>query len=151
MYAPKATVAKARDLRRRLSLPEVILWTAIRGRRLAGVRFRRQHPVGPYILDFYCEAVQLAVEVDGSGHEDPDRARHDARRTVWLNAQGIAVLRIPAREVLGNLEGVLANLKARTANPPPVGEDWTDAIDAIDAFDTFAPPFTALRAGILRA
>ncbi|GAA0611861.1 endonuclease domain-containing protein [Brevundimonas kwangchunensis] len=129
MYAPKAAVAKARDLRRRLSLPEVILWTVIRGRRLGGVPFRRQHPVGPYILDFYCEASRLAVEVDGSGHEDPDRARHDARRTVWLNAQGIAVLRIPARDVLDNLEGVLATLKARAANPPPPGERDREAVE----------------------
>ena len=113
MYAPKVTVDRARDLRRRMTLPEVILWTAIRGQRLAGARFRRQHPIGPYILDFYCEEARLAVEVDGSGHDHPDQARHDARRTEWLGLRDIAVLRIPARDVLEDLSGVLDVIRAR--------------------------------------
>ena len=132
MYPPKPTVEKARDLRRRMTLPEVILWQAIRGRKLGGARFRRQHPVGPYILDFYCDEARLAVEVDGSGHEHPDQARHDARRTQWLNLRGITVHRIAARDVLGNLEGVLAGLTQRVCGqpppplrgpPPPMGEE----------------------------
>ena len=122
MDAPKITIQRARELRRRLTLPEVILWQALRGRRLDGIRFRRQHPVGPYILDFYCEDAKLAVEVDGSGHEHPDQWRHDGRRTEWLGLRGIAVMRIAARDVLGNLEGVLARLKDRVQNPPPLGE-----------------------------
>ena len=112
MYPPKSTIARARKLRRTLTLPEVILWQAIRRQGL-GVRFRRQHPVGPYILDFYCEEARLAVEVDGVIHEHPDRIRHDARRTAWLNQRGITVFRIAARDILGNLEGVLVSLKAR--------------------------------------
>ncbi|MFN4186018.1 MAG: endonuclease domain-containing protein [Hyphomonas sp.] len=112
MHAPKKTVAKARELRRKLTLPEVILWTALRGERL-GARFRRQHPIGPYILDFYCETLKLALEVDGSSHDHPDQARHDMRRTQWLNLRGISVLRIPARDVLGNLDGVLGMIRRR--------------------------------------
>jgi len=112
MRPPKSTIARARKLRQTLTLPEVILWQAIRRQRL-GVRFRRQHPVGPYVLDFYCEEARLAVEVDGVSHEHPDRIRHDARRTAWLNQRGIAVFRIAARDILGNLEGVLVSLKAR--------------------------------------
>lgn len=119
MYPPKPTIARARKLRRTLTLPEVILWQAIRGRKLGGVRFRRQHPVGPYVLDFYCEGARLAVEVDGVSHEHPDRIRHDARRTAWLNLRGITVYRIAARDVLGNLEGVLVSLKARTTRALP--------------------------------
>ena len=122
MDVPKITIQRARELRRALTLPEVILWQALRGRRLDGIRFRRQHPVGPYILDFYCEDAKLAVEVDGSGHEHPDQGRHDDRRTEWLNRQGIAVMRMAARDVLGNLEGVLTRLKERVRNPPPLGE-----------------------------
>ena len=113
MYPPKITVERARELRRKLTLPEGLLWSALRGRRLDGIRFRRQHPEGPYILDFYCEDAKLAVEVDGSGHEHPDQARHDNRRTEWLNLRGIAVYRIAARDVLANLEGVLEALKHR--------------------------------------
>lgn len=119
MYPPKQTVERARDLRRRLTLPEVILWGALRGRRQDGARFRRQHPVGPYILDFYCEAARLAVEVDGSGHDQPDQARHDRRRTEWLNLRGISVLRIPARDVLETLDGVLQVISQRLCRPPP--------------------------------
>ena len=103
----RATVEKARDLRRRLTPPEVRLWAELRGGRLAGQRVRRQHPVGPFILDFYCAAAKLAIEVDGLGHEDPDRARADVRRTEWLADQGIAVLRVTAEEVRTNLDGVL--------------------------------------------
>ena len=115
MYPPKITIQRARALRRKMTLPEVLLWRALRKRRLGKTRFRRQHPVGPFILDFYCEATQLAVEVDGSGHEDPDQMRYDAERTEWLTLRGIEVLRIPATAVLNNLDGVLAGLNARAS------------------------------------
>ena len=132
MYPPQQTVERARELRRKLTLPEVVLWNAIRGRRLGSARFRRQHPRGPYILDFFCEDARLAVEVDGSGHEHPDQHAHDVRRTAWLNARGIEVHRISARDVLENLEGVLTDLKRRVRSepppplrrpPPPMGEE----------------------------
>ncbi len=112
MEAPKITVDRARTLRRKLTLPEVFLWGALRGGRL-GVRFRRQHPIGPYILDFYCDEARLAVEVDGDGHLHPDQAAHDARRTEWLNLRGITVYRVAARDVLSNLEGVCASIRHR--------------------------------------
>lgn len=112
MEAPELTVRRAKDLRRKLTLPEVLLWQAVRGERL-DARFRRQHPIGPYILDFYCDAAKLAVEIDGQVHDHPERIAHDRRRTAWLAVRGITVLRIPAPEVLRNLEGVLAGLKDR--------------------------------------
>ncbi|NJC42714.1 very-short-patch-repair endonuclease [Brevundimonas alba] len=132
MEAPKLTIARARELRRRPSLPEALLWARLRGQRLAGLRFRRQHPVGPYILDFYCVAVRLAVEVDGRVHDDPDRQAHDERRTNWLNGQGIQVLRIAAMSVFQNMDGVLEGIRLRAADPlhhaahgppPPEGEE----------------------------
>jgi len=132
MYAPQKTVERARELRRKLSLPEGLLWAALRGRRLDGIRFRRQHPEGPYILDFYCEEARLAVEVDGAVHEHPDQQAHDARRTEWLGLRGIAVYRIAARDVLGDLEGVLTSIRQRVRRkpppplrgpPPPMGEE----------------------------
>ena len=129
MDAPKITIQRARELRRKLTLPEVVLWQALRGRRLDGIRFRRQHPVGPYILDFYCEEAKLAVEVDGSGHEHPDQGRHDDRRTKWLTLHGIAVYRIAARDVLANPDGVLTCLKERVRNPPPLGEGDPEGVE----------------------
>lgn len=132
MDAPDLTVARARELRRRMTLPEVVLWQAVRKGRL-GARFRRQHPIGPWILDFYCNACRLAVEIDGASHDDPDRLARDRRRATWLAKRGIATVRIPARSVLGNLEGVLEGLKVRLAQgplhrrsggpPPPAGEE----------------------------
>ena len=134
MEAPRLTIARARSLRRKLTLPEGLLWIELRGRKLGGHRFRRQHPVGPYILDFYCDERRLAVEVDGQGHEQPDQIRHDQRRTVWLNARGVTVMRIAARDVLGNLEGVLRAIKLKAmasplhrpsdGPPPPAGEEY---------------------------
>ncbi|HEY1225143.1 MAG TPA: endonuclease domain-containing protein [Brevundimonas sp.] len=113
MEAPKQTVERARELRRRMTLPEVLVWDALRARKLKGHRFRRQHPLGPYILDFYCDEAKLAVEVDGQGHELPDQAEHDRRRTEWLELRGVTVLRIPARDVLEDLSAVVEMIGRR--------------------------------------
>ena len=131
-YAPKKTVARARDLRRTMTLPEVLLWQQIRGRRLDGIRFRRQHPIGPHILDFFCEDARLAVEVDGESHSQAEAVEHDNRRTEWLNARGISVVRIPARDVLSELAAVVDHIQRQVRDqpppplrgpPPPMGED----------------------------
>jgi len=101
------TVERARELRRRLTPPEARLWTRLRGRQLRGLKFRRQHPIGPFILDFYCAEARLAVEVDGRGHDHPDRLDHDRRRTAWLRAHGVRVIRLAAEAVRVELDGVL--------------------------------------------
>jgi very-short-patch-repair endonuclease len=98
-------------LRRTLTPPEARLWVHLRGRQLAGLKFRRQHPAGPYVLDCYCMEARLAVEVDGQMHADPDRAEHDRRRTAWLATRGIAVLRIVAEDVRVSLDGVLTLIR----------------------------------------
>ena len=74
------------------------------------MKIRRQHPVGPYLLDFYCPAARLCIEVDGLIHSDPDQTRHDQRRDGWLKAQGIAVVRVPATDVRHDLETVLLHI-----------------------------------------
>ena len=109
MRAPLLTFKRARALRRAMTLPEVLLWQALRGGQVGGMRFRRQHPIGPYVLDFYCPALRLAVEIDGAAHDIPAQASHDLRRDAWLAAQGIRVLRVPAADVLSEekREGVL--------------------------------------------
>jgi very-short-patch-repair endonuclease len=110
MRAPSKTVVRAGQLRRKMSLPEGLLWRALRGKRLADLRFRRQHPIGPYILDFYCPMHRLCVEVDGAGHDFLERALRDERRDAWLNDQGIRVVRFRAADVLDerNLDNVAA-------------------------------------------
>jgi very-short-patch-repair endonuclease len=85
MDAPGETRDFARSLRRKLSLPEGLLWRAIKGRKLAGLHFRKQHPIGPYVLDFYCHEAKLAVEVDGQSQGlDGSRKRTNAVTPGWL-------------------------------------------------------------------
>lgn len=109
MRAERRTFHRAKELRRDLSLPEVILWECLRARRLQGLRFRRQHPVGPYILDFFHAEGRLAAEVDGAQHDLPGQMAHDARRDAWLADHGIHVMRIAASDILNEraLEGIL--------------------------------------------
>ena len=104
---PVRTVERARALRRMMTPPEARLWSRLRGKRLRGLKFRRQHPIDPFILDFHCAEVRLAVEVDGQGHDHPDRVAHDRRRTAWLHGQGVRVIRLAAEAARTELEGVL--------------------------------------------
>jgi very-short-patch-repair endonuclease len=92
-----------------MSLPEVLLWQQLRARP-SGLKFRRQHPSGPYDLDFYCGDARLAVEIDGESHERGDRPERDSIRDHWLDQHGITTMRIPGAEVLRNLEGVLLGI-----------------------------------------
>ena len=94
----------AKFLRRRLSLPEGLLWRAIKGGKADGLKFRKQHPIGPYVLDFYCNAVRLCVEVDGGSHGFGNRAQLDRQRDAWLIDKGIRTLRISATCVLGEVD-----------------------------------------------
>jgi very-short-patch-repair endonuclease len=107
MHAPEATIENARRLRREVTPPEARLWMALRRRAAGGLRFRRQHPIGPYVLDFYCDSAKLAVEVDGFAHVTGDHPERDARRDEWLALRGIRTLRIDARGVREELDGVV--------------------------------------------
>jgi very-short-patch-repair endonuclease len=104
-----------------MSLPEVKLWDCLRGNRLGGIRFRRQHPVGPFVLDFYCPAARLAVEVDGGHHDHPAHIISDRRRDAWLAERGIRTMRFAATDILHDeaLEGVLTMIAKAAAVPPP--------------------------------
>ena len=97
---------RAREQRRRPSLPEGLLWQALR-LRPQGFKFRRQHPFGWYIADFYCPAARLIVEVDGESHLMGANPEHDARRDRWLVTQGLRVIRFSARDVMRDLEAVV--------------------------------------------
>jgi very-short-patch-repair endonuclease len=89
-----------------MTLPEVALWQQLR-HRPDGLKFRRQHPAGPYVLDFYCEEARLCIEVDGAVHDFGDAPTADAHRDRWLAEAGIGTVRIAAADVLRNLNGVL--------------------------------------------
>ncbi len=123
----------ARKLRREMTLPEVLLWRELRGNKL-GPKFRRQHPVGPYIADFYCSSARLIVEVDGEAHDRGNNPERDAAKDAYLLGLGFRVLRIAAVDVLRNLEGVLLAIGEaadtplhRSAVPLPAGgEEFND-------------------------
>jgi very-short-patch-repair endonuclease len=85
---------RARAMRKTMTEPEVMLWSRLRGRTPDRPTFRRQHPFGSIILDFYCPAARLAVEVDGSTHWDEDARAKDAARDRWLMSQGVHMHRI---------------------------------------------------------
>lgn len=117
MDAPRRTVLRARQLRRTLTPPEVRLWLALR-QRPSGLKFRRQHPIGPYILEYYCDAAKLAIEVDGAVHDIVAIAIADRRREAWLAERSIVVLRFKAADVLRHLDEVTDAI-CRTALAAP--------------------------------
>ena len=94
----------AQRLRRKLSTPEVLLWSRLRRREPGKPVFRRQHPVGPYVVDFYCAKAGPAIELDGAGHDMGNRPQRDLRRTAWLEARGRTVMRIPANDLMRRLD-----------------------------------------------
>jgi very-short-patch-repair endonuclease len=112
--------ARARSLRKSMSSAERKLWRGLRAKRLDGARFRRQHPLGPFIADFVCLEARLIVEVDGGQHTEDDRAASDARRDRWLVSEGYRVMRVTTAEVYGNLVGVLDTIWAALQETPPV-------------------------------
>jgi very-short-patch-repair endonuclease len=107
MRAPKKVIGNALRLRRSMSVPEARLWSRLRWRAPGKPVFRRQRPMGPYVLDFYCAKARLAIEVDGISHDMGDRPERDMRRDAWLEKHGVTVLRIPAAELTKGIDDVV--------------------------------------------
>ena len=95
-----------------MSPPEQRLWAELSGRKLDGLKFRRQHPLDPYILDFYCPEKRLCVEVDGESHSMGDNPERDIRRDAFLTHAGIRTLRLSARTVLHDMGAALRTIQA---------------------------------------
>jgi very-short-patch-repair endonuclease len=102
-----------------MSLPEVLLWRALRDRP-DGLKFRRQHPSGPFILDFFCSDARLAVEVDGEAHSRGDRPRRDEERDAWFLEAGVETFRIAAAEVLRDTDAVVRAIVAQATGRLPL-------------------------------
>ena len=129
LAGPPSTVTKARQLRKRMSWPEVILWRRLR-QRPCGLKFRRQHPAGPYVLDFFCSDALVAIEVDGISHDMAGRPALDQRRADWLQERGVELIRVSAKEVTRAADAVAESIVAACfarlsplhqpgAGPPP--------------------------------
>jgi very-short-patch-repair endonuclease len=113
---------RRRELRRNQSDAERALWAKVRNKQFFGMKFFRQYSIGPYILDFYCPTVNLAVELDGGQHNQSDNREHDAARSDYLKAQGIDVMRFWNNEVLFDIRSVLSKLALKVTPPlhPPL-------------------------------
>ncbi len=103
---------RARNLRKTMSDGERKLWRALRAKQIEGLRFRRQHPIGRYIVDFVCLERRLIVEVDGGHHTEDEQIACDALRDQWLAAEGYRVMRVPNAEVFSNIAGVVDTIWA---------------------------------------
>jgi len=114
--AVQTLLRHARDMRLAPTPAERKLWRGLRNHQIAGLKFRRQMPLGPYIVDFFCASARLVVEVDGVSHID---APADVVRDAWLKRQGIRVLRITNFAVFSNLEGILIAIERAASTPPP--------------------------------
>ena len=100
-----------KSLRKSLTSAEATLWTLLKGKQLEGRKFRRQHSVGYYILDFYCSSENLAVELDGQHHFTDEGLKHDEERTKFLNSKNIRVIRFENEEVFQSPQDVLNEIK----------------------------------------
>jgi very-short-patch-repair endonuclease len=119
----RVMTTRAKKLRGNMTDAEARFWKALRRDQFNGLHFRRQHPVGPFTLDFYCPMLRLAIEFDGGQHAV--QQKQDGRRTRFLSEKGIAVVRYWNNDVLGNLQGVLEDLidvaekRSREVTPSP--------------------------------
>jgi BirA family biotin operon repressor/biotin-[acetyl-CoA-carboxylase] ligase len=118
---PHRRTDRAKALRHRMTDTERYLWTHLRAHRLADHKFKRQQPIGPYVVDFVCFASKLVIEVDGGQHQGSES---DRVRDAWLQEQGYRVLRFWDNEVLTNLPGVLEMIAGLLApSPPPLSRE----------------------------
>lgn len=118
--AAQTIFSNAQTLRKELTKAEAILWKALRGRRLENLKFRRQHPMGSFILDFYCHEIKLAIELDGKIHNLAENKEYDIARTNRLNDMGITVLRFTNDEVKLRLKFVKERILLHSMNFPPL-------------------------------
>jgi very-short-patch-repair endonuclease len=110
MKNSQTCTARARKLRHEATEAEKLLWSKLRARQLSGVKFRRQVPIGSYIMDFVSFERRLVVEIDGGQHAEAESRDYDKQRTTWLKSRGFRVLRFWSDDVLTNLEGVLTRI-----------------------------------------
>src|SRR5436309_4459260 len=110
MHNAKALEERRRELRSALTPAEALLWKSLQHSQLSGKKFRRQHSIDKYIVDFYSPDCRLAIELDGDAHFTEGGAEYDAARTEFLTKKGIRVLRFENREIFDNLDLVIAEI-----------------------------------------
>ena len=114
MPLPQTLLEFARKLRKEQSDAEQLLWRILRNRNFCGLKFRRQYPIGGYILDFFCDELNLVIELDGGGHAASEQVAYDEERTKILNGAGIRVIRFWNHDLLNETEAVLEEIYRQT-------------------------------------
>jgi very-short-patch-repair endonuclease len=109
--ATPETIEFAKNLRKKMTVCEKILWKRLKDKNIRGVKFRRQHPIGYYIADFYCHEARLVIEVDGPVHSNSERKEHDENRTAELDRLGIRVIRFTNKEIKTNIKRVMQTIR----------------------------------------
>jgi very-short-patch-repair endonuclease len=133
MRRDPVTLDRARELRRNETAAEKRIWSRLRAHRFLGFKFRRQFPIGRYVVDFVCLSAHLVIEIDGDSHSDDRAEALDAARTAWLETQGFRVVRFWNHDVIEGtddvmesifyaLEGSAVHIRAPLPNPLPCGE-----------------------------
>jgi very-short-patch-repair endonuclease len=117
LRSERKTLERARDLRKRMTDAETILWARIRPRECPTFRFRRQHPVGPYIADFACPLSRLVIEVDGATHGSDEEIAYDQKRDAFMHAHGWTVIRITNDDIYRRQHDTVDTILQQT--PPP--------------------------------
>ncbi len=102
---------RRRKLRNNMTPAEIKLWCILKGKDFTNYKFRRQHGIGPYIVDFYCPQLRLIIELDGSQHLEPKSIVYDKKRTQYFNSLNIKVIRFLNNEILGNIAGVIMKIE----------------------------------------
>ena len=117
--AEPSTYKNAQILRNNETQTEKVLWNRLRNKAL-GVKFRRQHPIGDYIVDFYCHKLKLVIELDGKYHEKPNQIRMDEFKEEALKESGIKIIRFPDESVVNDIDSVVEKIKNNIANADPL-------------------------------
>jgi very-short-patch-repair endonuclease len=107
-----AKLEQAKELRRRSTRAEKLLWEVLRAKRLEGFKFVRQAPIGPFVVDFACRSRRLIIEVDGATHSTDDEIASDAKRSIYLEKVGYRIIRVQNNEVKEGMDGVIADIIA---------------------------------------
>lgn len=108
---------RAKELRKQMTPAEKVLWNFLKNKSLEGFKFRRQHPIDKYIVDFYCHQKKLVIEVDGSIHDQLDQKEYDSGRTSVLEEFGLKVIRFRNEEVLDNFQSVIGRISKGLISP----------------------------------
>ncbi|OGY89924.1 MAG: hypothetical protein A2927_01100 [Candidatus Komeilibacteria bacterium RIFCSPLOWO2_01_FULL_45_10] len=109
----KSLKNRRKKLRNNMTQAEILLWLQIKNSQLSGYKFRRQHSIGRYIVDFYCPELKLAIELDGGHHNQNEQSVYDKERTIYLNSLNVRVIRYGNNEVIKNINGVFEDLQVK--------------------------------------